>query len=515
MDKFKFIEKAQKIHGLKYDYSKLPIIFNITDKIKIICPIHGEFEKRANNHLSGQGCKECGIIIKAQKISKTKTKSTEQFIKEAKTIHDPLRDSLCLPRYDYSKVKYINSANKVKIICPIHGEFEQLPNKHLIGQGCKECGILNSNKNKCLTNEQFIEKSQKIHGLKYDYSKVKYINSQQNKVKIICPIHGEFEQLPWSHLCGSGCKKCSNGQQISKSEINIQKFIEQQNIKILTNNRQIIYPKEIDIFIPEKHLGIEFDGIKFHSELFKPNDYKTYHLQKTINCEKQGIHLIHIFEDEWLEKQDIVKARLLNLLGKNKFKIGARKCKIKQVHVKEERNFLNNNHLQGYVSSTICYGLYWLSPVNNKEYLVALMSFGPLRKNLGSSNKEGHYELYRFVTAKNFSVPGGASRLFKHFVKKFNPKQVISFADRRWSIRSDKNLYESIGFKFDSYTEPGYFYVQGNKRINRFALRKDVLIKEYGCSPEQSEHEFCQQQGWPRIYDCGQLKYIWNQKQLK
>ena len=502
-----FIFKAQQVHKNpdgtpKYDYSKT-IYKSSSNKLIITCPLHGDFEQKANNHLTGMGCSEC---------SKNKKLTTTEFIFKAQQVH---KNPDGTPKYDYSKTIYTNSRNFVTITCPLHGDFEQRAINHLLGHGCNCCSNnINANK-KILTTTEFIFKAQQVHKNpdgtpKYDYSKTEYLQSME-KILITCPLHGDFEQIARNHLQGAGCLKCanSNKKQYSKSELEIQVFLKQNNIEFNNSNRIILYPQELDIYIPSLKIGIEFNGLHWHSELYKS---KNYHLQKTIDCEKQNIRLIHIFEDEWLEKQDIVKARLLNLLGKNQFKIGARKCKIKQVPVEEERNFLNNNHLQGYAASTICYGLYWLSPVNNKEYLVALMSFGPLRKNLGSSNQEGHYELYRFVTAKNFSVLGGASRLFKHFIKRFNPKQVISFADRRWSIKSDKNLYTTLGFKFDSYTEPGYFYVQGNKRINRFTLRKDVLIKEYGCSPEQSEHEFCQQQGWYRIYDCGQLKYFWNNK---
>ncbi len=497
-----FIKKAQKIHinpdgTPKYDYSITKYIHS-EDYIEYICPIHGKQKQKASEHLKKHGCKQCAINLMKIKNSLT----NEEFISRCQKIHINPDGT---PKYDYSITKYINTQYQIEYICPIHGKQVQFADNHLRGRGCKKC----ANKQNSLTNEEFISRCQKIHinpdgTPKYDYSITKFKKSLDT-IEYICPIHGKQKQLATNHLHNrEGCPYCSH--HVSSNEILLQNFLINQNIKFETSNRKIIYPKELDIYIPEKQIGIEINGLNFHSDKFKSNNY---HLQKTIECEKQGIHLIHIFEDEWLYKHKIIEARLLNLLGKNKFSIGARKLILKQVPVEQERIFLNNNHLQGYIASQVCYGLYYKTK-DNRELLVCLMSFGQLRKNLGSSAQDSVYELYRFVTAKGYSVPGGASRLFKHFIKQFKPKQVISYADRRWSIKSERNLYEQLGFKFDSFTEPNYFYVQGNKRINRFNLRKDILIKEYGCLSTQTEKEFTEQMGWPRIYDCGNLKYIWN-----
>ncbi len=189
-----FLERAKKVHGDKYDYSKVMYINNST-KVTIDCPIHGEFEQTPTSHLSGTGCAKC---------SRKKKISTEEFIEKAKKIH---RD-----KYDYSKAKYVNATTKVTIVCPIHGEFEQIPYSHLSGQGCPVCGG-----SKRLSTEEFIEKAKKVHGDKYDYSKVNYVNSS-TKVTIICPVHGEFEQNPTSHLKGCGCAKCAEREKLTTEE---------------------------------------------------------------------------------------------------------------------------------------------------------------------------------------------------------------------------------------------------------------------------------------------------------
>ena len=187
-----FINDAISVHGNKFDYSKVEYVNNKT-KVCIICPIHGEFWQTPQEHLIGcGGCPTCAKLIRINK----KTYSKENFINKAKIIHGD--------KFDYSKVEYVNNRTKVCIICPQHGEFWQTPNSHLQGEGCPNC-----RKSKKMAQETFIKKAKKVHGDKYDYSKVNYVNSQ-TKVCIICPQHGEFWQTPNSHLSGKGCKECAN-----------------------------------------------------------------------------------------------------------------------------------------------------------------------------------------------------------------------------------------------------------------------------------------------------------------
>ena len=198
-----FIEKTKKIHNDKYDYS-LSDYRGSQIKLKIICKDHGVFEQKPNAHLNGQGCSKC---------SKYGKNDIFEFIKKAKIIHNN--------KYDYSLVDYKNSHEKIKIICHIHGVFEQQPCNHINQhQGCPSCYG-----NKKSSNEEFINKSNEKHGNKYDYSLVNYINEKE-KIKIICSIHGEFYQKPEIHIKGSGCPQCS----IHKSR-KIEKFINQSKLK--------------------------------------------------------------------------------------------------------------------------------------------------------------------------------------------------------------------------------------------------------------------------------------------
>lgn len=254
-----FIKRAREVHGDKYDYSKVEYK-KANEKVEIICPIHGSFFQSPSKHLSGSGCPYCAgnvkltteeFVRRAKKIhnneydysevvyinSKTKIKikckkcnrwfkqlplvhlngsgcpfcfgdkikrkfkkSTDDFIKEARKVHGD--------KYDYSLVDYKNNKTKVKIICPIHGIFEQRPLNHLKGCGCPKCANEERNNNKKLNNDIFIDRAKKIHGDRYDYSLVEY-KDIDTKVKIICPIHGVFEQSSYNHLHGYGCPECA------------------------------------------------------------------------------------------------------------------------------------------------------------------------------------------------------------------------------------------------------------------------------------------------------------------
>ena len=201
-----FILKARKIHGDKYDYSLVDYKNAIT-KVKIICPIHGEFKQKPTIHLSGRICPTCNTISK---------QPTEKFILKSKNIHGD--------KYDYSLVDYKNAITKVKIICPIHGEFKQLPSNHLAYIGCPKCGIIHRTNELRMVINEFIQKVEKLHKHIYDYSLVNYVNSY-TKVKKICHIHGIFEQLPTSHINGNGCPKCGKISTINKQSLSTEQFI--------------------------------------------------------------------------------------------------------------------------------------------------------------------------------------------------------------------------------------------------------------------------------------------------
>ena len=475
-----FIRKANEVHNGKFDYSKVEYV-NSLAKVCIICPVHGEFWQVAGNHLNGQGCPEC-----AKEHSGEYTRSNnEKFIENAKLVHGD--------EYDYSKVDYVNNRVKVMITCKIHGDFEQTPHNHLNGQGCPKCKAFKIIDKITSNTDEFIEKAKKIHGDKYDYSKVEYTRNSI-PVEIICNKHGSFIQTPASHLSGCGCPKCAF--HLSKGEDDIYKLVKQYDDNAIQRTKKIIPPFELDIYSEKYNLAIEFDGLIWHSEKYN-TEYRKSHLNKTKLCNDKGIRLIHVFEDEWNYKRDIVISRIKSIIGITERRIFARKCDIIELDDKACSDFLENNHIQGNVSSKYRYGL-----VYNGE-LVSVMTFGKTRKNLGRKSAEGEYELVRFCSKLGVSVVGGGSKLLSYFVRNMSPKKIITYADLRWS---DGNFYRKLGFTLSHVSSPNYYYVNGNIRENRFKYRKDVLVSE-GYDKDKSEHEIMLEREIYRIYDCGNMVF--------
>jgi len=475
-----FIKKAKYVHGDTYDYSSVEYK-KAKEKVIIVCKDHGNFIQSPNKHLNGQGCPKCGKLSTKNKQSL----GSNIFIVKAKEIHGN--------KYDYSKVEYINNRTKVIIICPIHGDFEQTPKEHLKGSGCSKCGENSRVAKRKDTAESFVKKARFKHKDRYTYEEVKYVDSK-TKIIITCPDHGEYEQLPTNHLKGHGCFKC-NCLGFSKKEKELHDFV---NILIYSKSsvRNLINSKELDIYIPSKNIAIEFNGLYWHSDQFKKD---TYHINKTKKCQEKGVQLIHIFEDEWDNKQEIVKSRLKNILGITENRIFARKTEIKEISSNQSIQFLDKNHIQGKVGGKVKLGLYY----ENK--LVSLMTFGKLRKSLGSDHKKGHYELLRFCNKLNTTVVGGASKLLKHFQKNYEYKEIISYCDLRWS---KGNLYKQLGFTEMHRSRPNYFYLDNscNKRLSRFKYRKSELVKQ-GFNKNKTERQIMQERGFYRIYDCGTIKY--------
>ena len=270
----KIIKKFKSVHGDKYDYSKVDFI-KTTIKVCIICPEHGEFYQEPHAHIKGQGCPKCGII----KRSINKTNTTEQFIEKAKSVHGD--------KYNYENVKYVNTKTKVEIICPLHGPFSQEPHNHLQGYGCPTCGNELKGSTTKITMDDFIKRANKIHNFKYKYDKV-----NRQPVTITCIEHGNFTQKPTNHLDGCGCQKC--GMLFSHNEIEIGDYIASiiGEKNIIRNDRTVLDGNELDIYIPNKNIAFEFDGLYWHSEIKKTD--KKYHLNKTDMCLSKGIQLIHI-----------------------------------------------------------------------------------------------------------------------------------------------------------------------------------------------------------------------------
>ena len=279
---------------------------------------------------------------------------------------------------------------------------------------------------------------------------------------------------------------------VSSYEKEFREFLNELNIEFESSNRTILNKKELDIYIPKYNLAIEFDGLYWHNELFVDKDY---HLEKTNLCKENDIELLHIFEDEWLYKKDIVKSIIKYKLNLITDKIFARKCNLKEITNNECKDFYEENHIQGHFNSKVNIGLFY----NNE--LVSIMSFSKGR--IIMSGKEDEWELTRFVVKINKIIIGGADKLFKYFLSNYKPHKIISYSDKRLF---NGNLYKQLGFQFKHDSKPNYWYVHQMQRYYRFNYRKSELVKQ-GFDNNKTEHQIMLDRNIYRIYDCGVSKW--------
>jgi hypothetical protein len=281
----------------------------------------------------------------------------------------------------------------------------------------------------------------------------------------------------------------------SSPERQLVDFVKTLTSDIVTSDRNIIHPQHLDIVIPSKQVAIEFNGIYWHSEL--QGRGRSYHLTKTEQCYKKGIQLLHVFEDEWYNKRDIVKSIISNKLGCSARTIYARKCKIVNVDKQQCSHFIDTNHIQGSVNNTVRLGLMY-----NGE-LVCIMTFSKSRYS------KHQYEMYRFCNIIDTHVVGGASRLFKHFINQYNPTSIVSYSDKRWSTG---DMYNKLGFTHLHDSAPNYkYFLNGTMRLlSRIKFQKHKLrniLEKYDAA--LSEWDNMQSNKYNRIWDCGNGVWVW------
>ena len=293
------------------------------------------------------------------------------------------------------------------------------------------------------------------------------------------------------------CRHC-HPHRTSTGQEELLNFIEtelENKIEVRSNLMSIIKPYELDIYIPDLKLAFEFNGTYWHSE--EKGKDKNYHLNKTKLCEEKGIHLIHIFEWEWIFKKDLVKQRIKNILGSNRSdKIFARKCVVKEIASNTANDFVEKYHLQGISNASVNLGLFY------KDELVSVMTFAKPR-----FNKQYQWELIRFCS--KYPIIGGAGKLLVYFERKYKPISLISYANRCWSSKLS-NVYEKIGFKLIGESEPNYVWYKGDMRLSRYQCQKHKLKNLLGdgnFDEELSETNNMLKNGFKKVFDCGNLVF--------
>jgi ssDNA-binding Zn-finger/Zn-ribbon topoisomerase 1 len=474
----KFMRNAASMHNHKYDYSKVNYVNSYT-KVAITCPIHGSFDQLPAHHVQGAGCPVCSRIVSNSK----KRKKTSTFIREAQFIHGD--------KYDYSMAKYIGAFNKIKIICPVHGMFEQIASDHLKGHGCPKCAWYRSNKHKFIDTDEFVRRARSVHGDKYDYSKVDY-NRTVDEVTIVCPNHGPFIQLPKNHMQGRGCHKCFI--EVSSGHQELYDFISQLCPDAELNNREQISPYELDIFVPSKMIAIEYNGNYWHSySAPETRDQILKHQTKHLMCLQHGIQLIQIPEHVWSQKRPIVRSMLTHAMGLTDMRIYARNTNAVHLTNRYHVEFMNNNHVYGHGRhASYVYGLSYESDI------VSVMSFNKISDG---------YEINRFATKLNTHVVGGGGKLLSAFIRDMDPRKIITYADAMYGVG---NIYKGIGFDCIKLTRPNYVYVRAHDVYSRHKCQKHKLkdtLKDFDQHMTEAENMF--HNGYRRLWDAGHYKFIY------
>jgi hypothetical protein len=299
---------------------------------------------------------------------------------------------------------------------------------------------------------------------------------------------------------GPRCPKCFPTEVKGRLEKEMVEWLRSEfpELNIIQGSRKIISPLEIDIYLPDYNFAIEFDEVYWHREhnpLNTSSRGQHYHSQKTENCQKQGIHLIHVFDSEWVNSTEIVKSIIRSNIGVYERKLGARQGEVREVEDSEAQSFLNANHIQGYAPSGIRYGLYI------KDELVSLLCIGPNRF------KKGTYEIVRFVNKVNTQVSGALTKIFK--VAKENipvGSTLISYVDKRY-FKGESNT--KLGLVYQYTNHPSFYYTKDNKTLyNRMSFQKGLLaskLKDF--DPTLTEGENMLNNGYDRIWDCGTMVY--------
>jgi ribosomal protein S17E len=482
------------------DFSK-SVFDGAYNPITVVCAKHGEFTTKPHYLLKGSGCIFCGKerVAKAVKIRRL---GVEGFIARAREIHGD--------RYEYPfDQDYQSNKDKVRIICKVHGPFVQKVNGHLTGKGCLQCRDAESTiRFKRAMRET---KAGILNRLESKKKKLTYDTStyegMHNPMRVTCLLHGDFYPTPANLLKGTGCPGCvghqSNGERAVASFISI-------FTPVITRDRTILRPKELDIYLPEHNLAIEYCGEYWHSlkNEEQVREGRLKHYQKYMDCKAKGIRLITIYESEWLDRGHQIRRLLRNAIGKSRGKLMARKCELRNVDSREAKDFYDRYHPQGGSGQGQHYGLYW------KGKLVACMRFA-LGTNDRGNTKERVWTLARYAT--RITVSGAASRLFKAFLKYVQPPLVKSFSDNRYF---DGAMYEALGFSLEAHVNADYVVwspklgLRPKSHYQRRELQKRLTdhglseVYDHEADP-RTETEMTFLMGAGRLYDCGKRRWVY------
>lgn len=528
----KFFERAGEKFGNRYTYGEF---INTRTKMEITCPEHGSYLQKPWQHLNSVGCPTCG----KNQANKNRRMTTDEFIGRAKTVHGN--------RYNYSQVtldeKQLRNC-RVTIGCPDHGEFTQMATDHISGHGCQECarekisdaakktfddfvrdarerfgdtflyeetddpaavlvihpehGSQLQKKSAHLhryklgfrgiteyplgrTTEEFVAEARVVHGDMYTYDRTVFSGTKK-PVTITCQKHGDFTQLAENHIrLGTGCPSCRSPVSVAHQSV-IDMLPE--DVEYVVNDRSLISPLEIDIYIPAHNLGIEVNGLWFHSAKYRE---RGYHEDKYQRCVSADIRLLQFWDLDVVERPELVRSMIRNALGLSQ-KLAARKTAIRELTTEEYRGFLEDNHIQGKVNSAIKLGLIY---------------DGEIVSVMGASHIRGEVNLQRFCNRKGITVVGGFSKLLSRL-----PLPIVSFSD---SFYSSGDVYAKNGFTPETTNPPRLHYTDGASLVNRRQFQKPVLKRKY---PEldftKTEKELASSLGFEQVFGGATTRWVYS-----
>ena len=479
-------------------------------------------------------CNECNSIHSSQtrsNFSEEKKKDIRERTSQTKLnfSEEKKKDILnkmkhtCIERYGVDNIfknkEYIKECVKNKygvdnisyldhIKCKISKSNKMIQNLPEIKEKIKQTNLKKYGYEHYTKSQQYKDKSSQTNLKKYgvsNYNQRHYsketLSILSSKDNIICYIDEHNIKSAIELSLSLNIQECTTLQYLKKYDIqglinrnvshyedDITKWLKSFNINII-NNKKILDGKEIDIFLPDYNIGIEFNGNYWHCDELLD---KKYHQQKSLTAKNKEIFLYHIFEYEWKKDEEKIKNHLLNILNLNKNKIYARKCVIKEIKDNQiKKEFLNKNHLQGDDKSAIKIGLYY------DNQLVEIMTFCKPR-----FNNNYQYELSRLCTTSGCNVIGGANKLFNYFVKNYNPKSIISYSN---FAKNKGNIYNKLGFDYINLTNPNYVWSKNDIILSRYQTQKSKLLKDGFTG--NTEDEIMKSQGFFKIYDCGNMVF--------
>jgi hypothetical protein len=542
-----WLAACTEVHSGKYNYSfsKERVDDGGVWKVKILCPEHGPFLQAANKHKFGQGCPVCAgkaavdylaalreafpewvfpddLSVASSKSMLTltcpyhgtiKTTANRLLSMTAKRgcstpcpscnkVEGGARRRLgsnvllsrltaAYPEYTFQSEENMLATHRVRYTCPSHGPGLGKISEMLSGHGCPACGA--ESRKQSIVEAVGVSPRQNVldvfaaHGGQY-IPHLSTVSRTHEYVRVTCTKHGPFETLLYSLKAGSGCPKCRG--RVSKQETELVSWLRSLGETVETQVKGLLERGEIDIYLPEKGLAIEYCGLYWHGDNIQKD--KRSHYRKWKDAGSAGVRLLTVFEDEWMHRKPAVQEVLLSLLGKQDVR-RARKLTLREVAWGDARHFYEERHLQG--AGTPCRDN--LALFDGGE-LVACASF---REDRFGSND---YELLRYAT--KYKITGGFARLLAAYAVGRSGKTLVSYCDTRWF---NGDTYLRNGFVCSGETDVGYWWCKHSRRHSRFRFQKHKLAERLAkFDITKTEDQNMRDNGYWKIWDCGMSKWV-------